>query len=54
VALKRLLAILLAGFGDHGNCLWLILDAEARYRMRILGDALESFGDSLEAAPLNA
>ncbi len=49
-ALDRLVAAQLAGRADHGNRLWLLLNAEAWYRMRILDHRPENFRTSLETA----
>ena len=53
-ALDRLLAAQLAGSSDHGNRLWLLLNAEVWYRMRILDHDPRSFRSSPETASLDA
>ncbi|HFD17083.1 MAG TPA: hypothetical protein ENJ38_12380, partial [Rhodospirillales bacterium] len=49
-ALDRLVAEQLAGTADHGNRLWLLLNAEVWYRMRILDHDPARF----EASPATA
>ncbi len=53
-ALDRLVAAQLAGTADHGNRLWLLLNAEVWYRMRILDHDRRSFEASLETASAGA
>ncbi len=39
-----------AGRADHGNRLWLLVNAELWYRMMILGENHESLAPSVTAA----
>ena len=48
--IRALVAEQLAGRADHGNRLWLLVNAELWYRMMILGENRESLAPSVTAA----
>ena len=48
--IQKLVAEQLAGRADHGNRLWLLVNAELWYRMMILGENRESLAPSVTAA----
>jgi asparagine synthase (glutamine-hydrolysing) len=48
--IQELVAAQLAGRADHGNRLWLLVNAELWYRMMILGENCESLAPSVTAA----
>jgi asparagine synthase (glutamine-hydrolysing) len=50
--IERLLHEHLANREDHGNRLWLLINAELWYRMMILGRTREDLRDELGAAGL--
>ncbi len=48
--IQELVAAQLAGRADHGNRLWLLVNAELWYRMMILGENRESLAPTVTAA----
>jgi asparagine synthase (glutamine-hydrolysing) len=48
--IRELIAAQAAGRADHGNRLWLLINAELWYRMMILGATRESMHEELESA----
>jgi len=48
--IRELVAAQLAGRADHGNRLWLLVNAELWYRMMILGENRDSLAPSVTAA----
>ena len=49
-SIRELVSAQVAGRADHGNRLWLLINAELWYRMMILGDTRESMRDELKVA----
>lgn len=49
-AVESLLQEHLSGRADHGNRLWLLINAEVWYRMKILGQSREEFSGSADAS----
>ena len=51
-AIDGLLQSHLSGRADHGNRLWLLINAEIWYRMMILGQPKENFREARAESPI--